>query len=428
MAPDPLRAFSPPVADWFRRSFEKPTPAQAKGWPPIAAGKHTLVLAPTGSGKTLAAFLTAIDGLVRDPSERGTRVLYVSPLKALNHDVERNLRAPLHGIETPREVEVAVRSGDTPQRERAAMRRRPPDILITTPESLYLILTSAAREMLAGVQTVIVDEIHALAAGKRGTHLALSLERLAHLTGGRSAADRALGDPAAARRDRPLPRRRPAGRDRRRRPSKAARPRGRRPGARHARAGRGAGRRRRAAPVDLARDLPAPARPRPRPPLDARLREQPPRRRARRPPPERPRRGGDRPRPPRLDRPRAAARDRGDAEDRPAARARRHVVARARDRHGRDRPRRPGRVAEVGRRRPPARRPRRPPRRRRELRPVLPQVPRRPARDRRRRGPDARGRDRAHARAAPAARRPRPAARRDDGDGRLGRRRPARAW
>ena len=184
MAADPLRAFSPPVADWFRRSFEKPTPAQSKGWPPIAAGKHTLVLAPTGSGKTLAAFLTAIDGLVRDPSERGTRVLYVSPLKALNHDVERNLRAPLHGIATPREVEVAVRSGDTPQRERAAMRRRPPDILITTPESLYLILTSAAREMLAGVQTVIVDEIHALAAGKRGTHLALSLERLAHLTGG----------------------------------------------------------------------------------------------------------------------------------------------------------------------------------------------------------------------------------------------------
>ncbi|HEX2377467.1 MAG TPA: DEAD/DEAH box helicase, partial [Gaiellales bacterium] len=184
MAADPLTSFSPPVSDWFRRSFERPTPAQAKGWPPIAAGKHTLVLAPTGSGKTLAAFLTAIDGLVRDPAERGTRVLYVSPLKALNHDVERNLRAPLHGIETPRPVEVAVRSGDTPQRERAAMRRRPPDILITTPESLYLILTSSAREMLAGVQTVIVDEIHALAAGKRGTHLALSLERLAHLTGG----------------------------------------------------------------------------------------------------------------------------------------------------------------------------------------------------------------------------------------------------
>ena len=184
MAADPLRAFSPPVADWFRRSFERPTPAQSKGWSPIAAGNHTLVLAPTGSGKTLAAFLTAIDGLVRDPSERGTRVLYVSPLKALNHDVERNLRAAASRHRDPARGGVAVRSGDTPQRERAAMRRRPPDILITTPESLYLILTSAAREMLAGVQTVIVDEIHALAAGKRGTHLALSLERLAHLTGG----------------------------------------------------------------------------------------------------------------------------------------------------------------------------------------------------------------------------------------------------
>src|ERR671937_1445377 len=180
---DPLSQFSPPVAGWFRRSFERPTPAQAKGWPPIGAGRHTLVLAPTGSGKTLAAFLTAIDGLIRDPVERGTRVLYVSPLKALNHDIERNLRAPLAGIETPRPVEVAVRSGDTPQRERAAMRRHPPDILITTPESLYLILTSAAREVLGSVQTAIVDEIHALAGGKRGTHLALSLERLARLTG-----------------------------------------------------------------------------------------------------------------------------------------------------------------------------------------------------------------------------------------------------
>jgi ATP-dependent Lhr-like helicase len=180
---DPLSQFSPPVAGWFRRSFERPTPAQAKGWPPISAGRHTLVLAPTGSGKTLAAFLTAIDGLIRDPAERGTRVLYVSPLKALNHDIERNLRAPLAGIETPREIAVAVRSGDTPQRERAAMRRHPPDILITTPESLYLILTSAAREVLGSVETVIVDEIHALASGKRGTHLALSLERLARLTG-----------------------------------------------------------------------------------------------------------------------------------------------------------------------------------------------------------------------------------------------------
>ncbi len=183
MPTDPLAAFTPAVADWFRRSFAAPTAAQRKGWPPIAAGRHTLVLAPTGSGKTLAAFLGAIDGLVRDPEPRGTRVVYVSPLKALNHDIEKNLRAPLAGIDLPRPVTVAVRSGDTPQNERTAMRRHPPDILITTPESLYLILTSAARDMLASVETVIVDEIHAVAATKRGTHLALSLERLEHLAG-----------------------------------------------------------------------------------------------------------------------------------------------------------------------------------------------------------------------------------------------------
>ena len=183
MAPDPLAVFSPPVADWFRRSFAEPTNAQRLGWPPIAAGRHSLILAPTGSGKTLAAFLGAIDGFARDPAERGTRVVYVSPLKALNHDIEKNLRAPLAGIDLPRPVTVAVRSGDTPQRDRASMRRHPPDILITTPESLYLILTSAAREMLGSVETVIVDEIHAMAGSKRGTHLALSLERLEHLAG-----------------------------------------------------------------------------------------------------------------------------------------------------------------------------------------------------------------------------------------------------
>ncbi|HEX3328369.1 MAG TPA: DEAD/DEAH box helicase [Gaiellales bacterium] len=183
MASDPLATFSPPVADWFRRSFAAPTKAQRLGWPPIAAGRHSLILAPTGSGKTLAAFLGAIDGFVRDPAERGTRVVYVSPLKALNHDIEKNLRAPLAGIDLPRPVTVAVRSGDTPQRDRASMRRHPPDILITTPESLYLILTSAAREMLGSVETVIVDEIHAMAGSKRGTHLALSLERLEHLAG-----------------------------------------------------------------------------------------------------------------------------------------------------------------------------------------------------------------------------------------------------
>ncbi|MDX6551934.1 MAG: ATP-dependent helicase Lhr and Lhr-like helicase, partial [Gaiellales bacterium] len=178
VARDALSGFSPAVADWFRGAFPEPTRAQEQGWPPIAAGDHTLLLAPTGSGKTLAAFLSALDGFVRDPEDRGTRVLYVSPLKALNHDIERNLRAPIAGITFPRTPRVAVRSGDTPQRERTAMRREPPDILITTPESLYLMLTSGARDILRTVETVIVDEIHAVARDKRGSHLALTLERL----------------------------------------------------------------------------------------------------------------------------------------------------------------------------------------------------------------------------------------------------------
>ena len=185
MAKHPLAAFTEPVADWFRGSFEAPTRAQELGWPAIAAGDHTLLLAPTGSGKTLAAFLSALDGFVRDPEQRGTRVLYVSPLKALNHDIERNLRAPLAGVAFPRRPQVALRSGDTSQSERAAIRRDPPDILITTPESLYLMLTSAARDVLGTVETVIVDEIHAVAATKRGAHLALSLERLEQLAGRR---------------------------------------------------------------------------------------------------------------------------------------------------------------------------------------------------------------------------------------------------
>ena len=198
MSSDPLTTFSAPVRDWFERTFEQPTRAQQLGWPSIAAGSHTLLLAPTGSGKTLAAFLSALDGLARDPAERGTRVLYVSPLKALNHDIERNLRAPLAGITFPRLPTVALRSGDTSQRERAAIRRNPPDILITTPESLYLMLTSAARDVLRTVETVIVDEIHAVAATKRGAHLALSLERLEQLAGAPGAAGRAVGDAAAA--------------------------------------------------------------------------------------------------------------------------------------------------------------------------------------------------------------------------------------
>lgn len=182
--------FSPATAAWFGSAFEAPTAAQSKGWEAIGRGEHTLILAPTGSGKTLAAFLWALDRLITDPpSGPRCRVLYVSPLKALTYDVERNLRAPLAGIareaarlgiEVP-EVRVATRTGDTPAAERAAMARRPPDVLITTPESLYLILGSRAAGILAGVEVVIVDEIHAVAATKRGAHLAVSLERLTHL-------------------------------------------------------------------------------------------------------------------------------------------------------------------------------------------------------------------------------------------------------
>jgi ATP-dependent Lhr-like helicase len=162
-----------------------PTPAQARAWEAIADGNDTLVIAPTGSGKTLAAFLWAIDRLAHEPGA-GTRVLYISPLKALAIDVERNLRTPLAGISriaaqdgsAAPTIRVGVRSGDTPPAQRRQLITNPPDILITTPESLFLMLTSAARETLAGVQTVIVDEVHAVAGTKRGAHLALSLERL----------------------------------------------------------------------------------------------------------------------------------------------------------------------------------------------------------------------------------------------------------
>src|SRR5215468_5752602 len=178
---EPLEFFRPETRAWFERNFEAPTPAQAKGWPAIAAGGHTLIQAPTGSGKTLAAFLYAIDRLTASPGT-GLRVLYVSPLKALNYDVERNLRGPLAGLQS--DLRVAVRTGGTPQKERAAMLRKPPDILITTPESLFLMLTSQAREILAGVQTLILDEVHAVAGTKRGAHLSISVERLERLVGG----------------------------------------------------------------------------------------------------------------------------------------------------------------------------------------------------------------------------------------------------
>lgn len=179
---DALAHFSPRVRDWFRSAFAAPTPAQEQAWPAIASGEHVLLSAPTGSGKTLAAFLWALDKLAQEPGDGSTRLVYVSPLKALSYDIERNLRAPLRGIGA--DLRIAIRTGDTPQRERAAMRRHPPDVLITTPESLYLILTSQAREMLTGVEAVIVDEIHAVASTKRGAHLALTLERLDEAAGG----------------------------------------------------------------------------------------------------------------------------------------------------------------------------------------------------------------------------------------------------
>src|SRR5213596_1216610 len=172
---NPLDVFSPETRAWFERTFAGPTPAQSLGWPAIARGGHTLIQAPTGSGKTLAAFLYGLDQLSGETGE-GVRLLYVSPLKALNYDVERNLRGPLAGLGSP--LRVAVRTGDTPQKERAAMLREPPDILITTPESLFLLLTSRARETLRSVRTLVVDEVHAVAGTKRGAHLALSVERL----------------------------------------------------------------------------------------------------------------------------------------------------------------------------------------------------------------------------------------------------------
>ncbi len=192
MARDPLSQFREPVRAWFRSALGEPTRAQALGWPPIARGESTLLLSPTGSGKTLAAFLAVLDTLTgspEPPKEQRCKVLYVSPLKALAVDVERNLRAPIAGITATamnlgvasRVPTIGVRSGDTPAQERTRMRRTPPDILITTPESLYLLLTSGAREMLPFIDTVIIDEIHSLVPSKRGAHLFVTLERLEEL-------------------------------------------------------------------------------------------------------------------------------------------------------------------------------------------------------------------------------------------------------
>ncbi|SDE40468.1 ATP-dependent helicase [Auraticoccus monumenti] len=188
-APAGLAAFTEATRSWFTESFAEPTPAQAGAWRAITSGQHALVVAPTGSGKTLAAFLAALDRLSRRPADApraGVHTLYVSPLKALAVDVERNLRAPLRGIArtaerlggTPPEISVAVRSGDTPASDRRRLVTHPPDVLITTPESLFLMMTSQAREILTEVDTVILDEVHALAGSKRGAHLAITLERL----------------------------------------------------------------------------------------------------------------------------------------------------------------------------------------------------------------------------------------------------------
>jgi len=197
-APIPTSAFHPAVATWFDRHFPAPTPAQAEAWPAIQQGRPVLIAAPTGSGKTLAAFLAAIDALIRQGLEGQlkdeTQIVYVSPLKALSNDIQKNLAIPLAGIrEALRaqglpdvEIRTWVRTGDTPPEERERMRRRPPHIVVTTPESLYILLGSeSGRAMLATARTVIVDEIHALAPNKRGVHLAVSLERLDALCGRR---------------------------------------------------------------------------------------------------------------------------------------------------------------------------------------------------------------------------------------------------
>src|SRR5207237_1224843 len=190
--------FHPAIAAWFERSFAAPTAAQTEAWPAIQAGRHVLIAAPTGSGKTLAAFLAAIDALVKEGLEGRledrTQIVYVSPLKALSNDIKKNLEIPLAGIRAELKarglpdvaIRTLVRTGDTPQSERAEMRRSPPHILVTTPESLYILVGSqSGRAMLAGTRSVIVDEIHAVAPNKRGSHLALTLERLDALCGGK---------------------------------------------------------------------------------------------------------------------------------------------------------------------------------------------------------------------------------------------------
>src|SRR5688572_31047567 len=197
-----LEIFHPAVARWFARSFPAPTPPQLRAWPEIKKQRHTLIAAPTGSGKTLAAFFSAIDDLVRlgleGKLDDTTHVVYVSPLKALSNDIQRNLQIPLAGIEKELQamglpevnIRTLVRTGDTPASERTAMTKRPPHIVVTTPESLYILLTSeGGRRMLQTTRTLILDEIHAVVGDKRGSHLALSIERFEQLVAQHQAED-----------------------------------------------------------------------------------------------------------------------------------------------------------------------------------------------------------------------------------------------
>ena len=454
----PLERFSAPTREWFSAAFAEPTPAQAGAWEAISHGRHALVVAPTGSGKTLSAFLWSLDRLLTsDPVEKQKRcrVLYVSPLKALAVDVERNLRAPLTGIrhtaerlgERLPEVTVGLRSGDTSAADRRRLTTTPPDVLITTPESLFLMLTSQARESLRGVETVIVDEVHAVAGTKRGAHLAVSLERLDALL--ERPAQR-IGLSATVRPHEEVARflgGQAAGRGGGAAEREGVGPQGRRPRRGHVRPR--AVRRSESPggpepePVDLAPRRGARRRPGRGPPLDDRVRQQPSARRAADGPAQRDRGRPGRRRaarrrhatgrdhgpvgafrgrgagpghgPPRVGVQGAAGPDRGRPQARPAARRRRDQQPRARHRHGRGRPRRPDRVTTERGERAAAGRPRRPPGRRDQPRRAVPQAPRRPRPDRGRRAADARGRDREPAHPDQPARRPGPAGRRRGG-------------